>query len=826
MRVIICEKPSVARQFAAALGVTGKQEGYISGKSSVDGEEYTITWAIGHLVAQSYPEKYDPELKAWKLSTLPFIPTKWKYELIKDVKKQFDIINGIFSSMKPGDVYYNAGDSGREGEYIQRLILQESKMPTNIEQKRVWIDSQTEVEILRGIREAKPVSEYDHLSDSAYLRAKEDYLVGINFSRALSCAFGREFNQKIKSNKYKPISVGRVMTCVLGMIVRREREIRNFVEHKFYKIEADTGFKTGWKATSTSAYYNSPLLYSEVGFKKEDDAIKFTYALASEPHLKVTQAKQTPVKKQAPTLYNLAELQAECSKKFKISPDKTLEIAQSLYEKKLTTYPRTDARVISTAVAKEIYKNINGIKSNLNMFVSEVDYILSNNLYSDIGSKKKYCDDSKITDHYAIIPTGEGLKSGLSELEEKVFDVICRRFLAIFYPAAQYNKVEVVLMHQDKEQFSTSTEILLNKGYLAIYSNTDDDDEKKEPVNTELLKKLKVGDILDASFKVVEGKTKPPKRYTSGSMVIAMENAGNLIEDEELRAQIKGSGIGTSATRAETISKLVKLGYINLNTKTQVLTPALDGEAVFDIVEEHIPALLIPETTAEWEQCLADIASGAMKPSEYMPHIEQYVRKTVDNVKSQARESGSSFEKKEIGSCPICSGKLFTAPFGIVCENRQTKACKFTLGNNIIGRNFKESELMVIISKFAARESTPVFDGFISKKGSKFSASLRLDQDGTIKLEFPEKPTEVSSFICPKCQKNFNVAGAKLKCDCGFEVWTMAFGKKLTDGQLKSLLRGESIKATLFSKKKNCEYEAYLTMEDDGNFKQSFEEPS
>ena len=413
MRVIICEKPSVARQFAAALGVTGKQEGYISGKSSVDGEEYTITWAIGHLVAQSYPEKYDPELKAWKLSTLPFIPTKWKYELIKDVKKQFDIINGIFSSMKPGDVYYNAGDSGREGEYIQRLILQESKMPTNIEQKRVWIDSQTEAEILRGIREAKPVSEYDHLSDSAYLRAKEDYLVGINFSRALSCAFGREFNQKIKSNKYKPISVGRVMTCVLGMIVRREREIRNFVEHKFYKIEADTGFKTGWKATSTSAYYNSPLLYSEVGFKKEDDAIKFTYALASEPHLKVTQAKQTPVKKQAPTLYNLAELQAECSKKFKISPDKTLEIAQSLYEKKLTTYPRTDARVISTAVAKEIYKNINGIKSNLNMFVSEVDYILSNNLYSDIGSKKKYCDDSKITDHYAIIPTGEGLKSGL-----------------------------------------------------------------------------------------------------------------------------------------------------------------------------------------------------------------------------------------------------------------------------------------------------------------------------------------------------------------------------------------------------------------------------
>lgn len=823
MRYIICEKPSVARQFANALQINGKQDGYISGKSPVDNQDYTITWAVGHLVTMSYPEKYDPDLKSWKLSTLPFIPDTWKYELIKDVKKQFDIVNNLFKNFTVGsDIYYNAGDSGREGEYIQRLIVQMSKLPKNADMRRIWIDSQTDAEILRGIKEAKPVSEYDNLSDSAYVRAKEDYLVGINFSRALSCAFGRDFNKAIKSSKYKPLSVGRVMTCVLGMIVRREREIRNFTEQKFYKIEADTGFKSGWKAYKNSEYYNSPLLYSDTGFKNKEDAQKFVYKLASIPKLKVSIIKKSEIKKNAPTLYNLAELQSECSKKLKISPDKTLEIAQSLYEKKLTTYPRTDARVISKAVAIEIERNIKGLSDNVGLFTPEVEYILKNRLHNGIESVKRYVDDSKITDHYAIIPTGEGKISDLNELERKVYDMICYRFLAIFYPPALFNKYEALLMWQNKESFVASCQVLIDYGYRSIYTSADEDSEKTDPELAKALEGINNGDELDAVFKVVEGKTSPPKRYTSGSMVIAMENAGNLIEDEELRNQIKGSGIGTSATRAETITKLIRLGYINLNSKTQVLTPHIDGEAVYDIVERHIPDLLVPETTAHWEQGLDEIAKGESTADFYLPQIENYVRNVVNSVKAQAKEQGAGFEKEEVGICPVCKKKLFTAPFGIACEDRQNKKCSFALGNTIAKRNFTREELLDIIKAFHNGETSKEYKGFISKDNKSFDAMLILNA-GEVKFKFPERKLEPTKLLCPKCMMNLQKNGMKLDCSCGFSIWTSAFGRQLSEDELKSLLMGETLYLSgFFSKKKNKYYDAFLKLEGT-EYKMSFD---
>ena len=631
MNVIITEKPSVARQFCQALGipVTDKdKKGYYEGRGT-DGNEYKITYAIGHLIGMSYPEKYDESMKNWRLESLPFIPRKWLYEVIPSVREQYNNIRKLFKSMKAGDIYYNAGDSGREGEYIQNLIVQEIGLPQGVIQKRIWIDSQTDAEILRGIEEAKPVSEYKSLSESAYVRAKEDYLVGINFSRLLSCAYGREFNEKVKSQKYKPLTVGRVMTCVLGMIVRREREIRDFREQKYYKVEANTGFKSGWKVGEKSKYFESAKLYSDTGFREKEDADEFVSYLSENPKLKVATVNKSDVKKQAPTLYNLAELQAECSKRLKISPDKTLEIAQSLYEKKLTTYPRTDARVISTPVAKEIDRNIKGIRDNLRIFDEEVSYIISNRLYEGIDTKKRYTDDSKITDHYAIIPTGEGSLSGLNELEKEVYEMIVRRFLAIFYPRAIYKKVEIVLTHEDREMFTASSEVLIDKGYLSIYKPCNENDEKEEKADITLLDNVKEGDVLDARFNVSEGKTTPPKRYTTGTMIIAMEDAGKLIEDEDLRETIKSCGIGTSATRAETISKLLKLKYICINEKTQVLTPHADGESVYDIVYEHIPALLIPETTAEWEQGLEGIYKGNTDAGDYLKKIEGFVEGTV-----------------------------------------------------------------------------------------------------------------------------------------------------------------------------------------------------
>lgn len=646
--LIINEKPSVSREFSRALGVkqTEKHDGYIEGYSDFFGCTIWITWCVGHLVTLSFPEIYDEKYKKWNVDDLPFLPEEYLYEVIPNVKKQFSVVKKLLNTVGTSDkdkkelstlsgeknflvpktVIYNAGDSGREGEYIQRLVYNMAGYNKNAKMKRVWIDSQTDEAIREGIRNAKDASEYDSLSDSAYMRAIEDYAIGINFSRALSCKFGKKFRQMTKSEKNKAISVGRVMTCVLGMIVEREMQIKKFTPTPFYGIEADCGFSCKWKAVEGTSFYESPLLYNDTGFKEKEPAEKLKSIFDSKPALMVTSVNRKMEKKKAPLLYNLAELQNECSQKFKISPDKTLEIAQKLYEAKLTTYPRTDARVLSTPVAEVIQKNLTGLVK-YGYQKDNIEYVLQDNLYKNI-KKSVYCDDSKVTDHYAIIPTGMIDTSNLDELETKVFHLIIDRFVSIFFPEAVYEKVEVALMHPSKERFFTSEKVLKSPGYLVVTGYPED-------AKNSTLSDVKEKDVLRALFEIKEGKTTPPKRYNTGSLILAMENAGNLIEDEELRAQIKGSGIGTSSTRAEIIKKLVKISYITVNQKTQIVTPHSDGEAVYQIVKENIPAMLSPKMTANWEKGLQQIADREITKEKYLDILNSYVIKTVEEIKKK-----------------------------------------------------------------------------------------------------------------------------------------------------------------------------------------------
>ncbi len=654
--LFIAEKPSVAQEFAKALKYnTVRRDGY------VESDEAVVTWCVGHLVTMSYPECYDPALKRWSLDTLPFIPAEWKYEVIEGVKKQFDIVSGLLN--RPDvDTIYVCTDSGREGEYIYRLVEQQAHVEGK-KRRRVWIDSQTEEEILRGIREAKDLSEYDSLADAAYLRAKEDYLMGINFSRVLTLKYGNTISNYLKLQKGTVIAVGRVMTCVQGMIVKREREIRQFVETPFYRVLAKCSlggsvFEAEWRAAEGSKYFASPKLYKENGFNKEEDAralieqiteVKMpdtsrNLSVVPPADLVITGLEKKKENKSAPLLFNLAELQNECSRLFKISPDETLRITQELYEKKLVTYPRTDARVLSTAVAKEIYKNINGLRG----YEPAAGYaaeILSGGSYKTIA-KTKYTNDKQITDHYAIIPTGQtGAVRGLSAMALKVYDAIVKRFLAIFYPPAVYQKVAII-MKKDTESLFSSFKVLISEGYLKVVGipasqsrgnkNNDDETEdvKCDAAMLELLQKLKKGDIIQAGeFFVKEGKTSPPKRYNSGSLILAMENAGQLIEDEELRAQIKGSGIGTSATRAEILKKLIDKGYIRLNGKTQIITPTLLGEMIYDVVAASIKYLLDPTLTASWEKGLTGVADSSISSREYLDKLEGYVTRRTLAVK-------------------------------------------------------------------------------------------------------------------------------------------------------------------------------------------------
>ena len=650
-KLIITEKPSVAMEFAKALKITTKRkDGYL------ESENWIITWCVGHLVTMSYPEKYDEKLKFWRLDTLPFIPEEWKYEIIPGVQKQFNIVQGLLQREDVEEIY-NAGDSGREGEYIQRLVFMMAKPNPKAKMKRVWIDSQTEEEILRGIRQAKDLSEYDSLSDSAYLRAKEDYLIGINFSRLLSIIYGRKLAQSINEEKAS-ISVGRVMTCVLGMVVLREREIRNFVKTKYYKIIGEFGeetskFKAEWKVNENSTFFESPKLYNETGFKKEQDAIEFIKSLIGKKAV-ISELKKSKQKENAPLLFNLAEIQNECTKRFKIKPDETLDIIQNLYEKKLVTYPRTDARVLSTAVAKEITKNLNGLAKGfkdeeIQGYIKKmVDEKYSTNLV-----KTKYVNDSKITDHYAIIPTGQGFENynSLPELQKNIYKVIVKRFLAIFYPPAEYRKVQVTVTIKvdeelkKEESFNASIRVCENKGFLEILkpqekkkdkkeNNNEESQEKEEENNNiEVLKNLKKGQKIDVqNFETKEAETSPPSRYNSGSLILAMENAGKLIEEEELREQIKGAGIGTSATRGEIIKKLEKIKYIEINSKTQIVTPTDKGEKIYDIVKGSMPDMLNPKLTASWEKGLDMVAKKEIKPEEFMIKLEKYINSKFDKL--------------------------------------------------------------------------------------------------------------------------------------------------------------------------------------------------
>lgn len=637
--VYIAEKPSVAQEFAKALKLnTRRKDGYLEADSAI------VTWCVGHLVTMSYPEVYDAKLKRWRLDTLPFLPKEFKYEVIPAVAKQFQIVKEQLTR-EDVDTIYVCTDSGREGEYIYRLVEQMAGVKGKV-RKRVWIDSQTEEEILRGIQEAKPLEDYDNLSASAYLRAKEDYLMGINFSRLLTLKYGNSISNYLQTN-YTVLSVGRVMTCVLGMIVRREREIREFVKTPFFRVistvdvEGQT-FEGEWRAVKGSRYFESFDLYKENGFQKREKAEELIAYLSQPLPLtcEILSIEKKKEKKNPLLLFNLAELQNECSKRFKISPDETLRIVQELYEKKLVTYPRTDARVLSTAVAKEIHKNLNGLSK----------YEMAGPFLSDIlrfGSHKglektRYVNDKQITDHYAIIPTGQGLPAlqAVAPTARQVYDLIVRRFLSIFYPPAVYQKVSIVTKRKE-EQFFSSFKVLAEEGYLKVTGvpgtkkgeNAGEDNENQDEDLFSLVQKLRKGMQLNVQgFQIKEGETSPPKRYNSGSIILAMENAGQLIEDEELRAQIKGSGIGTSATRAEILKKLIHIKYLALNKKTQIITPTLLGEMVFDVVGHSIRSLLNPELTASWEKGLNYVAEGEITPEEYMVKLERFVQNHTNGV--------------------------------------------------------------------------------------------------------------------------------------------------------------------------------------------------
>lgn len=643
--LFIAEKPSVAQEFAKALKFnTSRKDGYLESEHAI------VTWCVGHLVTMSYPEVYDEALKKWSFDTLPFLPETFRYEVIPAVAKQFQIVKNLLNR-EDVDKIYVCTDSGREGEYIYRLVDQMAN-PVGKEKRRVWIDSQTEEEILRGIKEAKLLSEYDNLAASAYLRAKEDYLMGINFSRALTLKYGYTIRNYLGKDRNVVIAVGRVMTCVLGMIVRREREIRTFVKTPFYRVLAKTMYEgqlleAEWKAVEGSKYFGSPVLYKENGFKKKEDAEQLIALLKQNPPLEgiVHSVERKKEKKNPPLLYNLAELQNECSKLFKISPDETLQIVQQLYEKKLVTYPRTDARVLSTAVSKEIYKNINGL-IKYGVLSGNATEIMQKKSYQNLA-KTRYVNDKLITDHYAIIPTGQGISAlnSVSQKHQQVYEIIARRFLSIFYPPAEYQKVSIDY-EREKEHFFVTFKVLLEEGYLKVArhsfgrkkaDNTSDNEEQATSCDKallEALKTLKKGSKLNIEkLEIKEGETSPPKRYNSGSLILAMENAGQLIEDEELRAQIKGSGIGTSATRAEIIKKLVNNNYISLNKKTQIITPTQMGEMIYDVVLVSMKALLNPELTASWEKGLSYVAEGTITEEEYMEKLNGFVARRTDAVK-------------------------------------------------------------------------------------------------------------------------------------------------------------------------------------------------
>ena len=863
--LIITEKPSVAQEFAKVLRVSGRNDGYI------ENGEYVISWCVGHLVGLVYPESYDMKYKKWRLEDLPFLPKEYKYDVIDSVRKQYNIVHALLQREDIDRVYW-AGDAGKEGQTIEENIRNFGGVREGMEELRVWIDSQTEEEILRGIKEAKPMSAYANLGKSGIMRTIEDYAMGINFSRVMSVKYGNLLNDAAGTRSYTAIAVGRVMTCVLGMVVIREREIRNFKETPFYRVIGrftDAGVEAEWKAVEGSRYFESPLLYKENGFKEEKDALALIEELNGK-QAKVKSIVKNIAKKRAPLLFNLAELQAECSKKFKISPDETLQVAQDLYEKKLTTYPRTDARVLSSAVAKEIGKNISRLKG-FESTADFVEHIMQKRLYANIVDTQ-YTDDSKVTDHYAIIPTGQLTElSGLTSLQRAVFELIVRRFLSIFYPPAEYENVKLVV-DVDKESFFASSKVLKSEGYLQVAnppkkksfeesnarilgknSETADSTDENSTANgsndeivvnpkvmLEFADKLKAGDeIACQGYNIKFGKTSPPKRYTSGSMVLAMENAGQLIEDEELREQIKGSGIGTSATRAEIIKKLVRIHYLNLNKRTQVLTPENLGEMVFEVVSMTVPALLNPKMTASWEKGLDGITQGTVDFWDYRTKLEDFIRTETEKMIGQdlreplaerisnfagkhARGAGA---RRKIGvRCPACGGELVTTPFGYGCANYKNdkSGCNFNIGE-IAGVQLSEEQVKELIEQ----GHTQTIRGFKSKAGKRFDAKLKVDKDenGKVNIAFDFsdiEPEIIPEVKCPVCGGQMKKTSFGYGCvnfspddenSCRFSIGTIA-GKNLPVTAVKQLLTdGHTDTLRGFKSKTGKKFDACLKLE-------------
>lgn len=849
--LIITEKPSVAQEFAKILKVSGRQNGYL------ENESYVITWCVGHLVEMVYPEEYDSKYKKWKLEDLPFLPKDYKYGVIKSVSGQYDVVHKMLHREDIDTVYW-AGDAGKEGQTIEENIRNFGGVREGMQELRVWIDSQTEEEILRGIKEAKPMREYANLGKSGIMRTIEDYAMGINFSRAMSVKYGNLLNDAAGTKSYTAIAVGRVMTCVLGMVVIREREIRNFIETPFYRIVGkftDAEIEAEWKTTEESAYYASPLLYKENGFAKEEDAKAFLESLAGK-EARVSSVEKGISKKKAPLLFNLAELQAECAKRFKISPDETLQIAQDLYEKKLTTYPRTDARVLSSAVAKEISKNVSRLKGYepVSQFVNA---IMQSGMYRSIG-RSAYTDDSKITDHYAIIPTGQLTElNSVNGLHRQVYDLIVRRFLSIFYPPAEYQTVKFIAKIE-KESFFAGGKILKSPGYLCVLGKEaaeekdEDGGEKEEGTNAKMLlamiEKLSENDVVPVKgMDIKEGKTSPPKRYTSGSMVLAMENAGQLIEDEELRAQIKGSGIGTSATRAEIIKKLVRVGYLNLNRKSQVLTPTMLGEMIFETVSMTVPELLNPKMTASWEKGLDGITRGTVDMGEYRAKLEDFIRReTLSMAQTDrkqelikriqpltGRESRGAAARKKLGiKCPLCDGEVETTPFGYGCSNYRTNGCKFSIGT-IAGRDLTEEE----VTKLLTEGKTEILNGFVSKLKKKFSAALiyKKDENGIPSIQFDfsgNVPDVLEGVACPVCGESIEIMPYGYTCRrhrenpeaCYFSIGKIA-EKQLSKQDVTELIKnGHTQTLRGFKSKNGKKFDAVLTLtEEDGRKKLKFD---
>lgn len=849
-KLIITEKPSVARDFARVLNVSGNKNGYI------ENDSYVISWCYGHLVEMSYPEIYDEKYKRWKLEDLPFLPTEYKYNVIENSKEQYNIVNSLLHR-EDIDVVYWAGDSGKEGQTIEENIRNFGGVRDGMTELRVWIDSQTDDEIKRGINEAKPMSEYDRLGKSGIMRTIEDYSLGINFSRALSVKYGKMINDAAATSSYTAIAIGRVMTCVLGMVVNREREIRDFVETPFYRVVgsfASQNILAEWKASKKSKYIDSPVLYKENGFKKESDALKLIDSLNGKDAI-VDNIETNITKKRAPLLFNLAELQSECSKIFKISPAQTLDVIQELYEKKLTTYPRTDARVLTTAVAKEISKNIYGLK-NYEPTAAIVKEIIDGKKYLGI-EKTSYTDDKKVTDHYAIIPTGQtSAISSLPELHRKVYDLIVRRFLAIFYPPAEYKNIKVELSVDD-EPFYASSKLLINKGYLLVSGRDieqQDKDEDDVSCKEELLKFIeafKVSDTISSNgYEIKEGKTSPPKRYTSGSLILAMENAGNLIEDEELREQIKKSGIGTSATRGEILDKLVRIKYLNQNNKTQIITPENLGEMIYEVVKLSVPTLLNPEMTANWETGLEGIINGTVDVIEYRNKLEDYIRRETNKMISYdltgqiasninrftGKDSKGIATRKPLGlKCPECGGELTTTSFGYGCSNyfNKEKPCSFNVGQ-IAGITISESDFKELIEN----KKTRIIDGFVAKSGKPFKAALVLNANEekhfTVSFDFSEVPAEIVEGVkCPVCGADIVETNYGFSCSrriednnsCYFSLSEIA-GKKISKEILTDLVNnGKTEVLTGFKSKQKKNFNAKLVMKktEDGKLNIEFD---